>query len=544
MCLKQQNLVKYFLLASFLLVAETAAVINAQTNPNRTATKQSVTQMLAEATEAIKNETFAKADVLLKKILRTQPQNVVAHSLAGIAAERQNDLKSAENHFAIAVRLQPNSPEARNNYGAILFRLNRPNEAAKEFEASLKANPNQPSAQANLAQIYFAKGTSNDLTTAQNLFEKVFANSPDIEIARALVVIASRLHQKERAAQNYQQYANLAKDVNLPAAERTELGAVLLENVLYTEAKNELEAANKLEPNNINTILLLSRAFLGQKDIKSAGRILESAVARGANDGRIYAALADVYQAGGYFENAIPAMRLAIEADKKNEAYRYKYGMLLIDTKAPGAAVIRLKESINDFPTSARLWIGLGIAQFYDSKLTDAQQSLKKALTLDSKLVAGMAYLAAISNVNGQSAEAATFYERALAIDQNNSALHYLLADTLLKDATVDNQKVETHLKRAIELDAQLAAAHLALGRLYVRQKRFPEAVVELEKTVQLEPNRAEAFYQLGQVYGRLKRTDESRTALAKFKELSELEKTQTKTEYSELVRRLANVKY
>jgi cytochrome c-type biogenesis protein CcmH/NrfG len=61
---------------------------------------------------------------------------------------------------------------------------------------------------------------------------------------------------------------------------------------------------------------------------------------------------------------------------------------------------------------------------------------------------------------------------------------------------------------------------------------------------VRLEPNQAEAFYQLGQVYVRLKRPDESRAALAKFKELNELEKTQTKTDYSELVRRLANVKF
>lgn len=539
----RKNLLVYLVLSIALIAA---FVLNGQSQQTISlAGKQLSEKLLEQVLEFVRTENFLKAAEALKRVLAAEPKNITAHTLAGIVANRQNDLKTAEKHFAIAARLQPNAPETRNNYGAILFRLNRLGEAAKEFEASLKANPNQPSAQANLAQIYFARGTQADLQSARKLFEKTILTSPeDVEIARALVILDLRLGEAERAKEDFQHYNNLAKDKALPAKSRSELGAALFENGLFGEAKSELETILKAEPNDINAIVLLSRIYLGQKDIKSAGRILESAVARGYNDGRIYAALADVYQAGGYFENAIPAMRLAIEADKKNEAYRYKYGMLLIDTKAPGAAVIRLKESINDFPTSARLWIGLGIAQFYDSKLTDAQQSLKKALTLDPKLVAGMAYLAAISNVNGQSAEAATFYGRALAIDQNNSALHYLLADTLLKDATVDNQKVEIHLKRAIELDARLAAAHLALGRLYVRQKRFPEAILELEKTVQLEPNRAEAFYQLGQVYGRLKRTEESRAALAKFKELSELEKTQTKTEYSDLVRRLANVKY
>lgn len=91
-----------------------------------------------------------------------------------------------------------------------MSRLGRTNDAVREFEASLKANPNQPSAQANLAQIYFKKGTLASLQTAQKLFEKIFAAAPDAEIARALVVIALRLNEKERAAEDYAQYANLA----------------------------------------------------------------------------------------------------------------------------------------------------------------------------------------------------------------------------------------------------------------------------------------------------------------------------------------------
>lgn len=330
----------------------------------------------------------------------------------------------------------------------------------------------------------------------------------------------------------------------MPAAARAELGAALVESGLFAEAQAELEAAVALEPENINHRILLSRAYLEKKDIKNAGRTLESAVAAGINDARIYAALADVYQAGGYFENAIPAMRLAIEADKTNEEYRYRYGILLIDTKTPTAAVVRLKEAVKDFPASPRLRLGLGVAQFYDSKFTDAQESLQKALILDPKLVPALAFLGAIKDVAGQSAEAVAFYERALAMNVSSAILHYLLAEALLKDASADAAKVEKHLRRAIELDPQIAAAHLSLGRLYVRQRRFAEAAVSLEKTVRLDANQAEAFYQLGQIYGRLKRADESRAALAKFKELSEREKTQTKTNYNELVRRMANVKF
>lgn len=509
-----------------------------------TAAVNNQSKTLEQISSAIESGDLLTAKKYLRQILSIEPNNITARTLAGIVADRENNLNEAEKHFAIAARLQPNSPDVRNNYGAILFRLGRISSAVREFEASLKANPNQPSAQANLAQIYFKEGTPASLKSARSLFEKVLANAPDAEIARALVVTALRLGEKKRAALDFAQYANLARDAALPASVRADLGAALLESGLFAEAQIELETAAALEPNNVSYLVLLARNYLEQKDIKNAGRTLESAIARGIKDAKIYAALADVYQTGGYFENAIPAMRLAIEADKTNEAYRYRYGIMLIDTKTPTAAVIRLKEAVNDFPHSARLRLGLGIAQFYDSKFIDAQESLKKALELDSKLVPALAYLGAVKDVGAQYAEAAAYYERALTIDETSAILHYLLADTLLKGASVDNVKVEKHLRRAIELDTQIAAAHLTLGRFYVRQKRFAEAAAAFEKTVALEPNQAEAVYQLGQIYGRLKRTDESRAALAKFKKLSEQEKIQTKNNYSELVRRLANVKF
>lgn len=507
-------------------------------------TKSLIEKLLADAGAALSSDDFDRTDTILQNVLRTAPRNVKAHTLAGVLADRQNDLGAAEKHFSIAAKLQPKSSETRNNYGVILFRVGRVSEAAREFEASLLLNPKQPSAQANLGQIYFAKGTAADLRAAEKLFEKVFASVPDVEIGRALVVIALRLNESEKAARHYARYSALAKDSILPTETRIEFGAALLESGLASEAVAELQPALAIEPNNVSLVVLMSRAYLAQKDIKNAGRTLESAVARGVSDAKIYAALADVYEAGGYYENAIPAMRLAIERDSRNEAYRFRYGLLLVDSKAPAAAVIRLTEAIKDFPESARLRLGLGIAQYNDGKAADAQQSLKKALELDAKLTPALAYLAAIEDEIGKSAEAASNYERALAFDGKSAVLNYLLAETLLKSAAIDAPRIEKHLRRAIESDAKLAAAHLALGRLYARQKRFAEAAAALEKTIELQPTRAEAYYQLGQVYIRLKRADESKTALSKFKELSELEKTQTKTDRNELVRRLANVKF
>ena len=504
------------------------------------AENDSSAKLLSEATEAVSSGDISRAKSLIQKVLAASPRDASAHTVAGIVADRENDLTAAEKHFAAAVRLQPKSPETLNNYGAILLRLNRKAEAAKQFTASLAANPNQPSALINLGQIRFDE---NNLPEARRLFERAKAIQPDAEILRALLVVSLNLKEIERARRDFQEYFTAAKDKKNQAA-GSEIGLLLLKNGLAAEAVRELEAALAIEPNNVETIILLGRAYLRQKDIKRAGRILESAVARGVDDAKIYAALADVYQAGNYFENAIPAMRLAIERDSRNEQYRFRYGMLLIAAKAPPAAVIRLREAVEEFPNSAKIWLGLGIAQYSDSKLTDAAQSLRKALSLEPRLMLAFTYLAFIKNVEGDSVAAVAEFERALAIEPDNAVLHYLLADTLLKIAASDIGRIEKHLRRAVEIDPDLGGAYLGLGRIYVRQKRFAEAAAALEKTIRLEPERTEAYYQLGQVYARLKRTDESRAVMEKFKKLSEQDKTQTKNEYVDLLRRLANVSY
>ena len=58
--------------------------------------------------------------------------------------------------------------------------------------------------------------------------------------------------------------------------------------------------------------------------------------------------------------------------------------------------------------------------------------------------------------------------------------------------------------------EPSFAQARLALGKLYLRTDRLPEAVGELERVIKLDPNLAEAYYHLGRAYVKLKRTAEA----------------------------------
>jgi Tfp pilus assembly protein PilF len=523
------------------LVCNPVALGQAKGNQERAAA------LVAEGVSAFdKGETDA-AKNLFQRAVQADPNNELAHTFLGVIADRVGDFAQAERHFAAAAIAAPTSPSARNNHGAILLRLGRTEQAIKQFEISLKLDSMQPGALVNLAQLRFASGTPEGLRAARELFEKARTIAPDAEIARALIIIALRLNDRPAAVAYYQDYAgriNSAPAQINSAASRAELGAALLAAGMGKEASEELKAVTGADPSNVDAIILLARSYMAANDIPSAGRTLESAVARGLEAAPIYAALAELYQAAGHIENAIPAMRLAIERDPKNEYYRFRYGMLLTDTKAPEAAIIRLNESLKEFPRSSKLWFALGVAHFKNHKHDEASVAFERSIELDSKFAPAIAYLGMIHYETARYAEAISYYKRAVAVDDKLAVVRYLLADAILKQPSADITEAEKHLLQAISLEPSFAPARLALSRLYIRAERFAEAATQLETVVAANPNLAEAQYHLGRVYMRLKRTEDAQKALAAFKRLSDDQQKQAQNEQQDLVRRLANVKF
>lgn len=522
------------------------AVISQRKPPQASAAGQT-RSLVDEGAAALQSGDHARARSLFERVLAIEPHHVEARTYLGIIADDAGNLAEAERHFAAAAISAPLLASARNNHGAVLLRLGRPDEAARQFEASLKLDRNQPSALVNLAQLRFAADKPETLREAYELFERAQSLAPDDEIARALVVTALKLGRREAAARHFRDYAQRlpqAREAILSPEARAQLGTALLENGLADEALSELQAAASAAPAKTDYVVNLARVYMARRDLPAAGRALETAVARGHADARVYALLAEVYEASGHVENAIPAMRLAIERDPREEAYRFRYGMLLTDTKAPAAAVIRLQEALQEFPRSARLWFALGVAQTALDKPEEAARAFERARELDPRFAPAIAYLGMTYDQQGRYDEAIRHYEQSLTLDDRLAPVHYLVAEALLKHSNADTARAEGHLKKAVALDARFAPSRVSLAKLYLRDNRVAEAAAELEQAVAIDPSLAEAHYQLGRTLRRLNRTAEAETALATFKRLSEEQRERTRTEPREIMRRLANVRF
>jgi tetratricopeptide (TPR) repeat protein len=518
-----------------------------QRQEKQTTRHEKATSLVAEGAAAIERNDMAAAQASFQQALELEPRNVAAHTYLGVMADRAGNLKEAESHFAQAARFSPESPSARNNYGAILLRLGRTEEAAIEFKASLRADPKQVNALVNLAQIYVAHGTPEETRAARELFAKAQAIAPDAEIARALILTSLRLKDQAAAIVSYRDYtqrlAEASTEVKSTAA-RLELGNALLAGGLNTEAVAELSAVAESEPQNVEALIALARGYRALGRVAAAGRTLESAVARGIESSALYAELADLYESIGRYENAIPVMRLAVEREPQSENYRFRYALLLINSQAPKAAIIRLEEALKLFPRSTRLWFALGLAHFTEHQAVEAESDFRHVLELDPKATPALAYLGLAYSDQGRYAESIPFYEQALSSDDKIATTYYLLADALLKQSPNETARPESLLVRALALDQTLTPARLALGKLYLRTDRPADALTQLQRVMSDDPKLAEAYYQLGRTLIRLKRADEGKTALDKFKELSDGQKAQVDVERRDLVRRLASVRF
>jgi tetratricopeptide (TPR) repeat protein len=535
-------------LLMIIVVVSCGAISSAQpgqVNPGRSGSQRpsnSQNKFTIEGIAAFNRGEKTQARNWFEQALKANPNDAEAHKYLGILDDLDGNLTNAEIHFRAAARLAPNSASARNNYGAVLLKLERMSEAAREFEASLRLDARQSNALINLAQIRYRENTPASLQSSYELFERAAALEPDSTIERSLVVIALRLKNKPSAARHYALYA--AQASSMDAANRLELGGALYEAGLLNEAETELQAVLASDPANGAAVVLLGRVYLARGDHKAAGVLLETAVAKNQATAAIYSLLAVVYEKVGRYENAIPAMRLAINLQPDSENYRFQYGLLLTNADAPAAAVIRLDEALKVFPRSPRLWLARGIAELKDNKNIEAIGSIGKAIELDAKFAQAYAYLGLVRAQTGDYAGAVTAYEQALATDPGLGVVHQLIADAMLQQTDSDSGRIEAELKKAISLAPDYIPAQLTLGKLYVRTQRWNEAAAALNEVVRRRPETAEAYYQLGRVYARLKMKKEADAALAKFKELSESQKTKSETELREAVRRLADVKF
>ncbi len=189
----------------------------------------------------------------------------------------------------------------------------------------------------------------------------------------------------------------------------------------------------------------------------------------------------------GYFEKAVaedPSFALAYAGIADSYSSLVDYGGLPAPEGMPRAKAAALRAlSLNGGLAEAHASLGLACS-LYDWKWQACEQSLKRAIELDSNLVTAHHWYGTLLMKTGRLDEAMAEGRQALTLDPLNLPVNAFIA-FLFAFSHQYEQAIE-QARKVLELDPSNVHAHHALAQLYAWLGRRSEALQECEKSAAL----------------------------------------------------------
>jgi tetratricopeptide (TPR) repeat protein len=214
----------------------------------------------------------------------------------------------------------------------------------------------------------------------------------------------------------------------------------------------------------------------------------------------------------------------------QNEDYRFDYAQCLESEWDLASAAKVFQTGILVFPSSARMWLGLGATYYLAGRYKESAQTLLQA--------AGVAPGAPeVYRLLGLAYEAAGPFQRPIAdrfsvylvSNPPDAIAHYYYGKILIHQNRQGDARslmeARRQIEQAIRLDPKLAEAHAELGVLLAMQGQVHAACGELARAVQLDPKSGVAYYELARIYRKLGDVGNAQEALRHFQHLKATQK-------------------
>ena len=200
----------------------------------------------------------------------------------------------------------------------------------------------------------------------------------------------------------------------------------------------------------------------------------------------------------------------SVASNEQSENDIYRRGSELLSEGKYRAAIDVFLQGNQQFPRSARLQIGLGLALYSSGRYGEAIGALMNASdTAPSELRPYLFLAKAYIALNQPSDEVIQHMDRFMQRFPSEPLASYYYAMSLWKVRGREERgenlaRVESLLHRTLLLDAAFPDAHLQLGILYADQKKDSQAIQEFQNAINLKKDLALAHYHLAQAYRRI----------------------------------------
>jgi tetratricopeptide (TPR) repeat protein len=285
-----------------------------------------------------------------------------------------------------------------------------------------------------------------------------------------------------------------------------------------------LRRAHAIDPSHYDNSYNFAVALL-QTGHAADARAIVTPLLKAKETGELHNLLGDVEELAGNLPAAADHFQRAAHMDATEE-HLFDWGNIYLRLRAGDLALQVFTAAVARFPASARIQIGLGIAQYSRGQYSEAVASFCRAVDLDPSDPRPYDFLGEIYGVAPELASEVTGrLEGFVKAHPQHAMAHLYYALSLWRGERArsepeDLRRIEVLLTRAVTLDPKLARGFLELGILLSDQERYAEAVEQLRRAIALQPGVAQAHYRLAQAYRRTGQTALAEKELEIFQQL------------------------
>lgn len=340
------------------------------------------------------------------------------------------------------------------------------------------------------------------------------------------------LHLTLRAEEEFRKAVTLAPQ---SFATNHNLGTFYIRSGRLREAIPYLAQAQQITPSSYSNgyDLALAETDAGKYD---QARLELCHLLAFRNTAELHSLLGTADEQSGRYVAAAKELELAAQMDP-SEANIFAWGLELLRHRAYPAAVEIFSAGTHRYPSSARMYLGLGIALSApaEQKYSKAIESFCRAIDLNPHDPQPYFFLAKVygkvCHVAPTETPAVTArFRRFAQIQPDNPQALYYYALSLWEasrnvPAAAQVQRVKALLDRVLALRSSYAQPHLLLGQVFTQEKEYAAAIKQYHEALESNPNLAEAHYELGEALMRDGDTKEAEEEFAVSTKLRKQEK-------------------
>jgi tetratricopeptide (TPR) repeat protein len=391
-------------------------------------------------------------------------------------------------------------------------------EAAEDLEKLVPRAPKNFDVHELLGLVYAAQ-SKNDKATEE--FKIAVAIRPDSAAARTNLAAGLYRSGMLKEAEAQFRKALVLEPLNYDA--NRNLGALYLQSDRVADAVPLLERSQKIHPSYENGYDLALAYF--QTDKPEAARHIVDTLAQQNDASELHALLAQVDEKEGKFLPAVNEFETAAHMNPTEEnLFDWASELLLHRTYDPAIEIFQ--QAVERFPTAPRDRIGLGMALYGRGRYDDAVESLVKAIDLGPSDANAYLFLFKIyDNSSAHMDEAIERFRRFSTMQPHSAVALYYYAASQWKGGQANGnnsnpEQVQSLVQRSLELNPDLAEAHMLLGNLYDTQRQYDQSIPEYERAVKLNDNLPDAHYRLSMDYLRIGQKERANQEMEAYQKL------------------------